>query len=60
MLPGHARIYADSVYQGYDKNHSNLDIPYKDAELIAACEAAGRRGGHGDGCHDGGYHHRPA
>ena len=28
-LPSRARVYADSAYQGYDKDHSNLDIPYK-------------------------------
>ncbi len=28
-LPKHARGYADSAYQGYDKDHPNLDIPYK-------------------------------
>jgi hypothetical protein len=28
-LPQHARGYADSAYQGYDKDHPNLDIPYK-------------------------------
>ena len=28
-LPTHARGYADSAYQGYDKDHPNLDIPYK-------------------------------
>ena len=28
-LPTHARGYADSAYQGYDKEHPNLDIPYK-------------------------------
>jgi hypothetical protein len=28
-LPEHARGYADSAYQGYDKDHPNLDIPYK-------------------------------
>lgn len=37
-LPRKARGYADSGYQGYDKEHSNLDIPYKkpkDGELTA-------------------------
>ena len=29
VLPDHARLYADSAYQGYDKDHPNLDIPYK-------------------------------
>ena len=29
LLPRHARGYADSAYQGYDKDHPNLDIPYK-------------------------------
>ena len=29
VLLGHVRIYADSAYQGYDKDHPNLDIPYK-------------------------------
>lgn len=29
VLPGHARVYADSAYQGYDQDHPNLDIPYK-------------------------------
>ena len=28
-LPKQARGYADSAYQGYDKEHPNLDIPYK-------------------------------
>lgn len=28
-LPQKARVYADSAYQGYDKDHPNLDIPYK-------------------------------
>jgi len=28
-LPTHARGYADSAYQGYDREHPNLDIPYK-------------------------------
>jgi len=28
-LPRAARGYADSAYQGYDKEHPNLDIPYK-------------------------------
>jgi hypothetical protein len=28
-LPTHARGYADSAYQGYDKDHPDLDIPYK-------------------------------
>lgn len=28
-LPKNARVYADSAYQGYDKDHPNLDIPYK-------------------------------
>ena len=28
-LPTEARGYADSGYQGYDKEHPNLDIPYK-------------------------------
>jgi hypothetical protein len=28
-LPKHARGYSDSAYQGYDKEHPNLDIPYK-------------------------------
>jgi len=28
-LPPPARIYADSAYQGYDREHPNLDIPYK-------------------------------
>lgn len=28
-LPKKARVYADSAYQGYDKDHPNLDIPYK-------------------------------
>lgn len=28
-LPKNARGYADSAYQGYDKDHPNLDIPYK-------------------------------
>jgi hypothetical protein len=28
-LPRHARCHADSAYQGYDKDHPNLDIPYK-------------------------------
>ena len=28
-LPTHARGYADSAYQGYDKHHPDLDIPCK-------------------------------
>lgn len=28
-LPKRARIYADSAYQGYDKEHPNIDIPDK-------------------------------
>jgi len=28
-LPKAVRVYADSAYQGYDKDHPNLDIPYK-------------------------------
>jgi DDE superfamily endonuclease len=28
-LPKNARGYADSAYQGYDKEHPDLDIPYK-------------------------------
>lgn len=28
-LPKRARCHADSAYQGYDKDHPNLDIPYK-------------------------------
>ena len=28
-LPKHARGYADSAYQGYDKDHPDLDIPYR-------------------------------
>ena len=28
-LPKGARAYADSGYQGYDKDHPDLDIPYK-------------------------------
>jgi hypothetical protein len=28
-LPKHARGYADGAYQGYDKDHPDLDIPYK-------------------------------
>src|SRR3712207_2997043 len=28
-LPKHTRGYADSAYQGYDKDHPDLDIPYK-------------------------------
>lgn len=28
-LPRKARVYADSAYQGYDREHPNLDIPYK-------------------------------
>ena len=28
-LPKRARCHADSAYQGYDKEHPNLDIPYK-------------------------------
>lgn len=28
-LPRRARCHADSAYQGYDKDHPNLDIPYK-------------------------------
>ena len=29
VLPGEARIHADSAYQGYDKEHPNIDYPYK-------------------------------
>ena len=29
VLPGEARIHADSAYQGYDKEHPNIDHPYK-------------------------------
>jgi DDE superfamily endonuclease len=28
-LPDSARIYGDSAYQGYDKEHANIDHPYK-------------------------------
>jgi hypothetical protein len=28
-LPKEARAYVDSAYQGYDKEHPNLDLPYK-------------------------------
>ena len=28
-LPGWARLYGDSAYQGYDKEHANIDFPYK-------------------------------
>lgn len=28
-LPKEARAYVDSAYQGYDKEHPNLDFPYK-------------------------------
>lgn len=28
-LPKTARVYADSAYQGYNKDHPNLDTPYK-------------------------------
>ena len=28
-LPKRARVYADSGYQGYDKEHGNLEFPYK-------------------------------
>ena len=28
-LPQHARGHADSAHQGYDKDHPDLDIPYK-------------------------------
>ena len=28
-LPGRAHLYGDSAYQGYDKEHSNIDFPYK-------------------------------
>jgi hypothetical protein len=28
-MPGEARIYTDSAYQGYDKEHPNIDFPYK-------------------------------
>ena len=28
-LPKKARAYVDSAYQGYDKEHPNLDFPYK-------------------------------
>lgn len=29
VLPKRARCHADGAYQGYDKDHPNLDIPYK-------------------------------
>ncbi len=35
-LPNRARLYVDSAYQGYDKEHPNIDFPYKkpkDGEL---------------------------
>ena len=28
-LPKRARVYGDSAYQGYDKEHPNIDFPYK-------------------------------
>jgi hypothetical protein len=28
-LSNKARLYADSAYQGYDKEHRNLEFPYK-------------------------------
>jgi len=28
-LPANARVYGDSAYQGYDKQHPNIDHPYK-------------------------------
>ena len=28
-LPKKARLYAASAYQGYDREHRNLEIPYK-------------------------------
>lgn len=28
-LPKQARVYADSAYQGYDRDHRNLEFPYK-------------------------------
>lgn len=28
-LPKAARVYADSAYQGYDREHATLEIPYK-------------------------------
>jgi hypothetical protein len=28
-LPRQARVYADSAYQGYDKDHKDLEFPYK-------------------------------
>jgi hypothetical protein len=28
-LPKRARVYADSAYQGYDREHANIDYPYK-------------------------------
>ena len=28
-LPKAARTYVDSAYQGYDKEHPSLDVPYK-------------------------------
>lgn len=28
-LPDEARLYADSAYQGYDRDHPEIDIPYK-------------------------------
>jgi len=29
QLPRKSRLYADSAYQGYDREHPNLDFPYK-------------------------------
>jgi len=45
-LPKHARAYADSAYQGYDKEHPNLDIPYKKPKAgeLTADEKAYNRG----------------
>ena len=28
-LPGRARLYGDSAYQRYDREHPNIDFPYK-------------------------------
>ena len=28
-LPKAARVYADSAYQGYEREHATLEIPYK-------------------------------
>lgn len=37
-LPANARVYADSAYQGYDKEHPNIDYPFKKSKGGALSE----------------------